>query len=127
MDPSALVAILRAEPGADLFREALMSAPTVAVSAASVVEISIVMRPWRRQDVERLLHEAAVDIVDFDAEQARFASDGHARFGRGSGSPARLNLGDCYSYGLARATGRPLLFKGDDFHHTDVTPAIPRG
>src|SRR5262249_60411163 len=55
--------------------------------------------------------------------QARIAREAYRDFGRGSGHPARLNFGDCFAYALARQTGQPLLFKGDDFVHTDVTPA----
>jgi ribonuclease VapC len=57
------------------------------------------------------------------AEQAFIAREAYRDFGRGSGHPAGLNFGDCFSYALAKATGEPLLFKGDDFLHTDVRPA----
>jgi ribonuclease VapC len=57
-------------------------------------------------------------------EQARIARDAHARFGKGSGHPAQLNFGDCFSYALARALDAPLLFKGNDFSHTDIRPAL---
>ncbi|WP_246142840.1 type II toxin-antitoxin system VapC family toxin [Nocardioides rubriscoriae] len=63
-------------------------------------------------------------VVPFDHEQALAARAAYARYGRGSGSPARLNLGDCITYALAMTTGEPLLFKGDDLTHTDVTPAL---
>ena len=56
--------------------------------------------------------------------QARIAREDNRDFGRGSGHPARLNFGDCFAYALARATGEPLLFKGDDFSHTDIEPAL---
>jgi ribonuclease VapC len=57
------------------------------------------------------------------AEQAHLARRAYRTYGRGSGSPARLNLGDCFAYSLATVTGEPLLFKGDDFGHTDVESA----
>jgi ribonuclease VapC len=62
--------------------------------------------------------------VPFDAEQLAAARDAHRRYGRNSGSRAQLNFGDCMSYALAKVTGEPLLFKGDDFTHTDITPAL---
>ncbi len=60
------------------------------------------------------------------ADQARIGREAYRDFGKGSGHPAQLNFGDCFPYALARATGEPLLFKGDNFTHTDVTPAIGR-
>ena len=56
--------------------------------------------------------------------QARIAREAYRDYGRGSGHPARLNFGDCFAYALARATGEPLLFKGSDFIHTDIEPAL---
>lgn len=57
--------------------------------------------------------------------QVRIARDAYRDFGRGSGNPARLNFGDCFAYALAKVTGEPLLYKGDDFPHTDIEPALP--
>lgn len=57
--------------------------------------------------------------------QARIAREAYRDFGRGSGDPAKLNFGDCFAYALARATGEPLLFKGEDFRHTDISRALP--
>jgi hypothetical protein len=56
--------------------------------------------------------------------QARIAREAYRDFGPGSGHPARLNFGDCFAYALARATGEPLLFKGDDFVRTDIAPTL---
>jgi ribonuclease VapC len=58
-------------------------------------------------------------------EQARIAREAYRDFGKGSGHKAGLNFGDCFAYALAKSAGEPLLFKGDDFVHTDVTPALP--
>jgi len=58
-------------------------------------------------------------------QHAELGRRAYQLFGKGSGHPAALNFGDCFAYALARATGEPLLFKGDDFAHTDVTPALP--
>ncbi len=66
---------------------------------------------------------AGIDVVAFTADHARLAREAYARFGKGSRSRARLNLGDCFSYALAKVKDEPLLFKGDDFTHTDVRAA----
>jgi len=81
--------------------------------------------PVRSARLDELLSRSDVEIVDVTAEQAHIARAAYRDFGRGSGHPARLNFGDCFSYALARATGEPLLFKGDDFVHTDLTPGVP--
>jgi ribonuclease VapC len=73
--------------------------------------------------LERFLRDADISIFGSDARQARLAADAFERYGRGSGHPARLNFGDCLAYAAATALGAPLLFKGDDFSRTDVTPA----
>ena len=97
------------------------------VSAATLVEASIVMRARTGgggvEDLDALLAAAAVRCVAVDAAQAHLARDAFARFGKGQ-APAGLNLGGCFSYALAKATDRRLLFKGVDFSQTDVTPAL---
>jgi ribonuclease VapC len=69
--------------------------------------------------------EAQLIIEAVTEVQARIAREAYRDFGGGSGHPARLNFGDCFAYALARATGEPLLFKGDDFVRTDIAPALP--
>lgn len=69
---------------------------------------------------EAILIQTGAGVIPVDGGQARVASDAYLRYGRGSGSPARLNYGDCFSYALAISRDEPLLFKGDDFIHTDV-------
>lgn len=71
----------------------------------------------------RLLDDYGIQVEAVDADQARVAAQAYRDYGRGSGHPARLNLGDTYSYALAQVTGEPLLFRGDDFTHTDIRPA----
>ena len=65
-----------------------------------------------------------MEIIDVTSEQAHIARAAYRDFGRSSGHPAQLNVGDCFSYALAKVTGEPLLFKGDDFGHTDLTSAL---
>lgn len=126
IDTSALLAVLLGEPERDRFIELLANADDPVMSAATLVESSIVMLartgPEGVGDLDELVAAAAVRCVAVDSAQALLAREAFARFGRGR-APAGLNYGDCFSYALARATGRPLLFKGDDFVHTDVARA----
>jgi ribonuclease VapC len=122
VDSSALVAILRSEPDRAVFEEAIAH-EVCKVSAVTALETAIVVKPHRHEDVDQLLGDAQIEVVAFDSAQATLAREAYARFGRRSGSKAKLNVGDCMAYALAQATGEPLLFKGDDFTHTDVTPA----
>lgn len=80
-------------------------------------------RPEISRLVDRLLDDYGIQVEAVDADQARVAAQAYRDYGRGSGHPARLNLGDTYSYALAQVTGEPLLFRGDDFTHTDIRPA----
>ena len=97
-------------------------------SAASFVEAAIVIDgsrdPVASRRFDDLVKEAQLVIEAVTDVQARIAREAYRDFGRGSGHPARLNFGDCFAYALARATGEPLLFKGDDFVHTDIAPAL---
>jgi ribonuclease VapC len=128
VDTSALIAILAREPGFEILDEAITRAPTCRLSAAGLVETSIVLESRggadARRFLESLLRRAAVSIEPVTAEQALLAREAYSDYGKGR-HPARLNFGDCFSYALAKATGEPLLFTGDDFGKTDVISAIP--
>ncbi len=127
VDTSALIAILRNEPDALLYAKAIATAPIRRVSAANYVEAAAVIDASRDPVASRrfddLFREAALRIEPVTEAQARLAREAYRDFGRGSGHPARLNLGDCFAYALAKASNEPLLFKGDDFTHTDIAPA----
>jgi ribonuclease VapC len=127
LDTSAVVAILQAEPERDRFIDALAAAEDALISAATLLECSIVMhRRAGDQAIERLdelLQSAGVRCVALDVAQAHAAREAWARYGKGR-SAAALNFGDCFSYALATTTGHPLLYKGGDFAHTDVLSAI---
>lgn len=129
VDSSAIMAILNSEPESRGFATSLASARHARISAGTLIELSIVVDgrrdPVRSAWLDPFLAETRIEIVDVTAEHAKFARDAHREFGKGSGHPARLNFGDCFSYALAKATSEPLLFKGDDFIHTDLTPAVP--
>ena len=128
VDTSALVAILLGEPDAEQFARALSAAPVRLVSAVTRVELSFVIEGRKgetgRADLELLLRDGGFDIVSVTPQQATIAIDAFRRYGRGR-HRAGLNIGDCFSYALAVATDHPLLFKGNDFIHTDLRPALP--
>lgn len=124
VDPSALLAIVQGEAGAEALEERLLAATSGRLSAPGYVELMAVV-DGRRDPVvatamERLLVSARIEVVPFTPQQARLARDAYQRFGRGSGHPARLNMGDCFSYALARDLHEPLLFAGRDFALTDI-------
>ncbi|QIM18911.1 type II toxin-antitoxin system VapC family toxin [Leucobacter coleopterorum] len=122
IDTSVVVAVLRQEPGFEALVEVLVAEPAPSMSAASYVETCAVLARTQEQQslVDDLLRVFSVQIIPFDTKQAKFAAAAYQQFGRGSGHRAKLNLGDAYSYALAKAQGEPLLFVGDDFVHTDV-------
>lgn len=128
VDTSAAVAILTAEPGADHLAAVLGSAPERSISAASVVELGIVLGARLgtsgRGVLDRFLREGAIEVVPLDRAQVDLALDGWHRYGKGR-HRAALNLGDCFSYALARHLATPLVCTGDDFIHTDVEVLRP--
>jgi ribonuclease VapC len=128
VDTSAIVAILRAESEAPLFAEALAGAKIRRVSAVNYVEAAAVIdgsrNPIASRRFDDFFREASLSIEAVTAEQALIAREAYRDFGKGSGHPARLNFGDCFSYALAKAKNEPLLFKGQDFKHTDLDSAL---
>ncbi len=125
IDTSALIAILRDEPEALSCAMAIESAAHRRVSAANFLEAAVVIDASRDPVASRrfddLVKEAGLVVEPVTEAQARIAREAYRDFGKGGGHPAQLNFGDCFAYALAKATGEPLLFKGDDFTHTDVT------
>ena len=124
VDSSALVAILEQEPDADRFLQILRDEPRRLVSAVTVYETGIVIGARRGWDtvtnVMALLDALGVEIVPFAEPYVSAALDAYRRYGKGVHPKARLNLGDCAAYALARSLNAPLLFKGGDFAETDV-------
>ena len=124
IDTSVLVALLMREPDAPALLRLMAAAPARRLSAANYVELAAVL-DGRRDPVlsgalDAKLRNLKVEIVPFTANQGRLARIAYQQFGRGSGHPARLNMGDCFAYALARDLGEPLLFKGRDFALTDI-------
>ena len=124
VDSSAIVAILKQEPDWREFLATLDAADDISISAGTYFEISIVIGrlndPIMNRQIDELMEEFDISIEPFTAEQAQIARQAYRDYGRGSGHPANLNFGDCFAYALARVKREPLLYKGDDFVHTDV-------
>ena len=128
VDTSALIAILRDEPEARAFAIAIADADRRRLSAANYLEAAIVIDgsrdPIASRRFDDLLREGGISIEPVTEEQAKIAREAYRDFGRGSGHAARLNFGDCFAYALAKTTGEPLLFKGDDFLHAGIAQCI---
>jgi ribonuclease VapC len=128
VDTSAIIAILRDEPEARSFLEAMSAASTIRMSAGSWLELTVVTTRSGdariSEGADALLARFDVVIEDVTREIATIANHGYRKYGRGTRHAADLNFGDCFAYALAKATDEPLLFKGDDFARTDIVPAL---
>jgi ribonuclease VapC len=129
VDAAAIVAILTREPEADLLADALEAASAPITSPIAMFEAVLGVCRKRhasiaeaQADVLEFLSAASVQVVDISTRDAATALDAFARYGKGSGHPAQLNLGDCFAYASARNAGLSLLFKGEDFSKTDILP-----
>lgn len=124
VDTSALMALLLGEPEAEECAAVLAENVAYSISAFSVLEAGIVLSVRKGgaavRELDLLLHRTRAQIVPLTAELSEIARSAWERFGKGK-HPAGLNIGDCCSYALAASLGEPLLFKGDDFHRTDLT------
>jgi ribonuclease VapC len=127
LDTSALVAVLFREPEADLYTQLIHDADRCLISAGSFLELSIVLdrqaAPEADRQCEMFFRRAGILIEPFTVEQAYLARQAFHDFGKGRQAPG-LNFGDCFAYALAKITGEPLLFKGEDFKKTDIISAL---
>ena len=127
VDTSALLAIFLAEPERRQFLDAITQGDTRYISAANVLETGIVLEARRGESAGRefdlFLHHARLEVVPVDSDQIEIARVAWRKYGKGR-HPAGLNFGDCFAYALAKVLDQPILFKGDDFTHTDISPAI---
>jgi ribonuclease VapC len=127
VDTSALVAIFLLEPEAERFANAILDAPRAMISAANLVEAGIILdaRIGREDSTEldEFIGNVGIEVEPVTVAQARVARQAYRTYGRGN-HPAGLNFGDCFAYAVAKTTGFALLFKGDDFLQTDITPAL---
>jgi ribonuclease VapC len=129
VDTSVIVAILKEEAEASAFVECIESRAGSCISAGSLLECGIVVGSRAGEAGLRVVRELCagllLEVVPVDAAQSRLGSEAFLRYGRGLGNRAQLNFGDCFAYALAKTRNLPLLFKGDDFIHTDIVPALP--
>lgn len=123
IDTSAIVAILGMEPESARLAQAIEADPSRLISAVTLVEAGIVIESRYGaaggRELDLLVAKAGFQVESVTAEQSDLAREAWRRFGKGRHS-ASLNFGDCFSYALARISGEPLLYKGDDFSYTDV-------
>ena len=126
VDTSAVLAILFHEPDAERFASAITTASSRGMSAATLLETTIVLESRSGAaagyELDSFLQEAEIELEPVTPDQAQAARRAWRRFGKGN-HPAGLNFGDCFAYALAEATREPLLFKGGDFDLTDVEVA----
>ena len=126
IDASALVAILQGEPEAERFSAAIAGDPARLVGVVTLLESATVIEARNGEeggrDLDLLVYRGGLRVVDMTVEQGEVARAAWRRFGKGR-HPAHLNIGDCCAYALAKVSGEPLLFKGDDFAKTDVAVA----
>lgn len=127
IDSSALIAILRNEAEAADFEQEISSCDVAAISSVNLLEAAIVVDaskdPVASRQFDDYVRLANITILPATQKHVEIARAAYRDFGKGSSHPAQLNFGDCFAYALAKETGQALLFKGNDFVHTDIQPA----
>ena len=126
-ESSALVGMMASEPDGQALSERLQSARDRFTSPIAVFESVLAMGRIRRAPIEQMtlmtlefLERAGIRSVGLAADSYLLALRAHAQYGKGTGHPAQLNMGDCFSYAMAKGAGVPLLYKGNDFARTDL-------
>jgi ribonuclease VapC len=129
VDTSAVIAILLGEPETESFVQALANDPKRMISAFNALESAIVIEAKKGEaggrELDLVLHRARIEIIALNSEQVELALTAWRKYGKGN-HPAALNIGDCCAYALAKYSGEPLLFKGEDFSQTDIRPVIDK-
>ena len=129
VDTSAVIAILFNEPETESFVRALADDSKKMISAFNALESAIVIEAKKGEaggrELDLLIHRARIEIISLNGDQVELALTAWRKYGKGN-HPAGLNIGDCCAYALAKYSGEPLLFKGKDFSHTDIQPAIDK-
>lgn len=128
VDASAILAVLLKEPEESRFADILVEAKDkAALSPVNYLEVALRVdrgdMPDTSEKLDEILARMNVIVAEVTPRQAQFAREAYRKFGKGN-HPARLNLGDCFAYALAKVRGEPLLFKGDDFRLTDIEAAV---
>jgi ribonuclease VapC len=127
IDTSAVVAIFRQESERDLFADAIANAGRRILPAHVYVEAMMVtsIEPSARAWIDAFVEQMRLATASIDGAVARLAADAFFRYAKGRGHSARLNFADCLSYAVAKHLHAPLLYKGNDFVHTDIESALP--
>ena len=127
LDASAMVAVMTGEPGSPAIEERFGTADAILCSAISlwetaraVARIRTVPIPLAFSEIDTFVTDFAIRLVPIGASESRAAVDAYDRYGKGTGHPAKLNMGDCFAYACAKTNAATLLYKGDDFLHTDL-------
>lgn len=127
IDSSAILALLLGEEGAETIAREITKASKRLMSALSVLETGIVIEARKGisggKELDLLLYRTGIEVVPFTPEQAELARSAWRKYGKGN-HRAKLNLGDCCSYALAKYSGEPLLYKGNDFSYTDIKAVV---
>jgi ribonuclease VapC len=128
VDSSAIVAAISREADGPRFQDAMLRAPSLSVSAVTVLETRIVLHARfgteAVREFDEMLDHSGISVIPFDEAMADAAFEAFRRFGKGQGHPAQLNIVDCAAYALAKLRDEPLLFKGTDFDKTDIQTAV---
>jgi ribonuclease VapC len=131
IDTSAIVSIFRSEDDAEDIAACLVDADRVSISAATLLEASIVMSSDRLGSptinnhwLDAFVASSRIEVEPVTLEQIEIARRAFRQYGKGTGHGAGLNFGDCFAYALAKSLDAPLLFKGNDFSRTDIVPAL---
>nr|WP_052232661.1 type II toxin-antitoxin system VapC family toxin [Methylobacterium sp. ZNC0032] len=125
VDTSAVVAIITLEAEADAFAATMSSATRRIMTSVNLLEARLVLSFTKNMPLETVpdfVAREGVEIIPFDGALSNLAFEAYGRYGKGR-HPARLNMGDCAAYALAKFRGWPLLYKGDDFSGTDIERA----
>ena len=129
VDTSVVIAVLLGEPETASFVRALAEAPKKTISAFNALESAIVIEAKKGEaggrELDLLLHRAQIEIIVLNGDQVELARTAWRKYGKGNHS-AGLNIGDCCAYALAKYSGEPLLFKGNDFSQTDIQAVIDK-
>ena len=127
VDSSAFLAMILGEPEQDDFQKKILTAPKAMMSVANYLEVCLKLERCTEEsghyDFDEYFFKTGIELVPVSLEQAKVACRANRIYGRGSGHKAKLNFGDCFAYALAKDSNMPLLFKGDDFVHTDIEQA----
>jgi len=127
IDSSAIIALLLGEVEAERIAQAMANDPRRLICAFSLLEMAIVIEAKKGdvggRELDLLIHQIQADVIPLDEDQGNMAREAWKKYGKGR-HPASLNIGDCCAYALAKVSGEPLLYVGNDFGQTDIAAVI---